>query len=480
MPSIRKNFFYSGILTTASYLFPLLTFPYVSRVLGVTNIGIVNFVDSCINYFILVSMMGINIVGIREIAKNKWNKDKLNQTFSGLFLLNTITTAIALVVLIIVTLSMEKLLGYWHLMCIGALKLIMNFLLIEWLYKGLEEFKYITVRTIIVKIFYVVLVFVFVRCPEDYPIYYFLSVMMIAVNSIINLAYSRGYVSLKWRNVNMFLHFKPYFVLGIYSLFTSMYLLVNVSWLGFVSGEKEVGFYTTASKLFEILIALFTAFTGVMLPRMSSLLAEGKVDEFKNKVIKVYHVLFSFSIPLVLLTVVNAPTIISIIAGPGYEGAIIPMRIMMPLIIVIGYEQILIMQMLMPLKKDNVVLWNSILGALTCIVLSTILIPKYASIGTAIVWFCSEIVVLCSAQYYVIKYISISFPWRDLLTYMMMYLPLCVGILVFNTFFSGFTSLLLSCIFTAIYFIISNIYIKRNEEFVGLVHSCLKIEIFPS
>ncbi len=259
-----------------------------------------------------------------------------------------------------------------------------------------------------------------------------------------------------------------------------MYLLVNVSWLGFVSGEKEVGFYTTASKLFEILIALFTAFTGVMLPRMSSLLAEGKVDEFKNKVIKVYHVLFSFSIPLVLLTVVNAPTIISIIAGPGYEGAIIPMRIMMPLIIVIGYEQILIMQMLMPLKKDNVVLWNSILGALTCIVLSTILIPKYASIGTAIVWFCSEIVVLCSAQYYVIKYISISFPWRDLLTYMMMYLPLCVGILVFNTFFSGFTSLLLSCIFTAIYFIISNIYIKRNEEFVGLVHSCLKIEIFPS
>ena len=130
MPSIRKNFFYSGILTTANYLFPLLTFPYVSRVLGVTNIGIVNFVDSFINYFILVSMMGINVVGIREIAKNKWNKDKLNQTFSGLFFLNTITTAIALVVLIIVTLSIDKLLGYWHLMLIGALKLIMNFLLI--------------------------------------------------------------------------------------------------------------------------------------------------------------------------------------------------------------------------------------------------------------------------------------------------------------------------------------------------------------
>jgi O-antigen/teichoic acid export membrane protein len=475
MPSIRMNFFYSGILTTANYLFPLLTFPYVSRVLGVTNIGIVNFVDSFINYFILVSMMGINVVGIREIAKNKWNKDKLNQTFSGLFFLNTITTAIALVVLIIVTLSIDKLLGYWHLMLIGALKLIMNFLLIEWLYKGLEEFKYITVRTIIVKMCYVVSVFVFVRCAEDYLIYYFLSVMMIVVNSVINLAYSRRYVSLKWCHVNVFLHFKSYFILGIYRLFTSMYLWVNVSWLGFVSGEKEVGFYTTASKLFEILIALFSAFTGVMLPRMSSLQAEGKMDEFKNKVIKANNVLFSFSIPLILLAIVNAPSIISIIAGPGYEGAIIPMRIMMPLILVIGYEQILVMQTLMPLKKDNAVLWNSIMGALICILLSAILIPKYASIGTAIVWFCSEIVVLCSAQYYVIKYISISFPWRDLLTYMMMYLPLCVGILMCNTFFTEFNSLFLSCIFTAIYFVISNIYIKRNEEFVELVHSCLKM-----
>lgn len=475
MPSIRKNFFYSGILTTANYLFPLLTFPYVSRVLGVTNIGIVNFVDSCINYFILISMMGINIVGIREIAKSKWNKDKLNRTFSGLFLLNTITTAIALVVLIIVTLSIDKLLGYWHLMLIGALKLIMNFLLIEWLYKGLEEFKYITVRTIIVKMCYVVSVFVFVRCSEDYHIYYFLSVMMIVVNSVINLAYSRKFVSMKWRHVDVFYHFKPFFILGIYSLFTSMYMLVNVSWLGFVSGEKEVGYYTTASKLFEILIALFTAFTAVMLPRMSSLLAEGKVDEFKDKVIKVYNVLFSFSIPLILLTIVNAPTIISIIAGPGYEGAIIPMRIMMPLILVIGYEQILIMQMLMPLKKDNVVLWNSILGALTCIILSMILIPRYASVGTAIVWFCSEIVVLCSAQYFVIKYISISFPWRNLLTYMMMYLPLSIGIIMCRIFFTGFTSLLLSCIFTAVYFVISNIYVKRNEEVSGLVHSCLNI-----
>ncbi len=470
MPSIKKNFFYSSILTTANYLFPLLTFPYVSRVLGVTNIGIVNFVDSIINYFVLASMMGIGIVGIREIANNKGNQEKLDQAFSGLFWLNTITTAIALFVLIAATLCIDQLLGHWHLMLIGALKLIMSYMLIEWLYKGMEQFKYITIRTLFVKIGYVAMVFCFVRCAEDYPVYYFLSVMMIVVNSVINLVYSRHYVSLKWHHVNVFHYFRPYFILGLYNLLTAMYVYVNVSWLGFVSGETEVGYYTTAAKLYDILIALFTAFTGVMLPRMSSLLSEGKMDEFKTKVAKANHVLFSFSIPLIIFTVIYAPSIIHIIAGSGYEGSIIPMRIMMPLILIIGYEQILVIQTLMPLKKDKAILRNSIVGAVTGILLNIILISNYASIGASLVWLCSELVVLCCAQYYVVKYISLQFPWRDLLSYVVLYIPLGVGLLICNSFFTGFASFVISCILTAFYFVVSNTYIKRNEELCKILH----------
>ena len=470
MPSIKQNFFYSSILTTANYLFPLITFPYVSRVLGVTNIGIVNFVDSIINYFVLASMMGINIVGIREIANHKSDQEKLDLSFSGLFWLNSITTAVALLVLIVATLCIDQLLGHWRLMLIGALKLIMSYMLIEWLYKGMEQFKYITIRTLIIKIVYVVLVFLFVRCAEDYPVYYFLSVMMIVANSVINLVYSRHYVSLKWRHVDVSHYLRPYFVLGLYNLLTAMYVYVNVSWLGFVSGETEVGYYTTAAKLYDILIALFTAFTGVMLPRMSSLLSEGRMDEFKIKVAKANHVLFTFSIPLIFFTVIYAPYIINIIAGSGYDGAIMPMRIMMPLILVIGYEQILVIQTLMPLKKDKAILQNSIAGAVTGFMLNIILISNYASIGASLVWFCSELVVLCCAQYYVVKYISFYFPWRDLFSYVFMYVPLGVCLLICNSFFAGFISFTISMILTALYFVVSNTYIKRNEELCKILH----------
>ncbi|MBQ6964928.1 MAG: flippase [Bacteroidaceae bacterium] len=428
MSSIKKNFLYSSILTTANYLFPLLTYPYVSRVLGVTNIGICNFVDSIIHYFILVSMMGINIVGIREVAKSKSNQTQLNQTFSGLFWLNTITTSIALVILVIVTMTVEQLRGHWQLMAIGAMKLVMNYMLIEWLYKGLEEFKYITIRTLAVKVMYVVAVFVFVRNAEDYPIYYLLSVLMIVLNAVINIVYSRHYVSLKMRNVAIMQLMKPFAILGVYQLLTSMYTSFNVAYLGFVAGETEVGYYTTASKLYNILIALFTALTGVMLPRMSSLLSEGKVDEFKAWVDKSNNVLFTFSIPVIVFMIIYAPTIIYIISGVGYEGAVTPMQIMMPLILIIGYEQILIVQTLMPLKKDNAILINSLAGAFAGLVLNVLLVSNLKSVGSSIVWLVSEITVLGCAQHFVSKFIDMAFPLWKMIRLVLINIPMGIGL----------------------------------------------------
>ena len=186
MVSIKRNFVYSSVLTTANYIFPLLTYPYASRVLGVDRIGICNFVDSIINYFILFSVMGIGIIGIREIARSKDNKEDLNKTFSSLFLLNTISTSLVLIVLIGAIFLVPKLQAYKDMMWIGVLKLISNYLLIEWLYKGLEKFKLITYRTIIVRTLYVVSVFLFVREAADYKIYF----LLFLKNFFLNYYYS--------------------------------------------------------------------------------------------------------------------------------------------------------------------------------------------------------------------------------------------------------------------------------------------------
>lgn len=472
MAGIKKNFLYSSILTTANYLFPLLTFPYVSRVLGVTNIGIVNFIDSVIGYFMLFSALGVNIVGVREVAKYKNDKNNLSKVYSGIFWLITITTSIALIILCIITVYVDQLRQHWQLMSIGALKLLMNYMLIEWLYKGLEEFQYITIRTLIVKSLYVIGVFVFVRQESDYPVYFLLLTMMVVLNAVINLLHSRKYVNLSIHSINLFQYIKPLFIIGVYQILNSMYISLNVTYLGFVSGETEVGYYTTAFKLHHILIALFTAFTGVMLPRMSSLLADNKIEEFKKLINKANSVLFSFSVPLIIFTIVYAPIIIRIVSGIGYEGAIIPMRLMMPLILIIGYEQILVIQTLMPLKKDNAILNNSIVGATVGLFLNILLIPSLDSVGAALVWLCSEIVVLCCAQHYVIKYVKIRFPWKILLKNVLICIPLCIMLgLIYTKVENPILSIGASAIFCIIYFLFSNLFISRNEEIYHLLFS---------
>jgi O-antigen/teichoic acid export membrane protein len=470
MSNIKRNFFFSSFLTISNYIFPLLVFPYVSRVLGVQNIGIFNFVDSVINYYILLSMMGITILGIREIASVKRNPIDLNRSFSSLIGINLVSTFIAVIVLLISIYTIPKFYQYRELMWIGVLKLVFNCFLIEWFYKGLEEFKFITVRTIAVKLIYVLSVFVFVRSGDDLSVYFLLTVLMLVINAIINISYSRRYASFSLSNLIVKGYLKPFFSLGFYMVLTSMYTSFNVIYLGFVSGEVEVGYYTTATKLYAILLSFYTAFTGVMLPRMSVLIDEGKMEEFNEMISKSISGLLLFSLPLIVISVVFAPQIIEIIAGKGYEGAILPMRIVMPLLFVIGYEQILVIQILMPLKKDKVILRNSIVGAFVGVLMNILLVSNLLSIGSAIVWVLAELSILALSVYSVNKQVEILYSFKVILKDFVWSIPAIFGSCLISLYFNSSPLVVFFCggSFIAVYFFIVFYFFNRNEIVVGV------------
>lgn len=462
MASLKKNVVYSSILTCAGYVFPLITYPYVSRVLGVTNIGTCNFVDSIINYFSLFSMMGIGTIGVREIAACGNDINKRIKVFSNLFWLNGLATLIACIALIIAIFTVKQLYEYKELMLIGFVKLATSFLAIEWFFRGIENFKYITNRTLIVKSIYVIAVFLFVRNKDDIAIYYFLTgVFMTTINAFLNLNYARKFVHLLRHGITFKPYIKPFLILGSYTLLTSMYTTFNTAFLGFEGGTKEVGYYTTATKLFRIILSLYTAFTTVMMPRMSSLIADGKIKEFKSKLNTSNELLIAFTIPLVIIGFIYAPEVIRIISGKGYEGAIIPMKIIMPLVFVIGYEQILVIQTLMPLKKDKAIFINSVIGAIVGLLLNVIIVPYCKSIGSSIVWLCSEISVLISAQYFVTKYTGIKFPIKKLFFYLLLSIVpviICLGIrVVTHSIILKVAVLLIACI----YYFYAYVYIAK-------------------
>ena len=464
MTSIKKNIFYSSILTVSGYLFPLLTFPYITRVLGVKNIGVCNFVDSIVQYFIYFSMMGMMTVGIREIARAKGDRKLLSKTFSELLSLNLLATLIAVIILLICTMCIPQMSEHKSMFFIGSAKILANTLLIEWLFKGIEDFKYITLRSVIIRGLYVIAVFIFVRKAEDYQTYFLLTSLMVVVNAAVNIVYSRKFVSFTLRGVNMTPYVKPFLILGSYLLLTSMYTTFNVAYLGFVGDTTEVGYYTTATKLYLIIMSFFTAFTGVMMPRMSSLIAEGKIQDFRRLIDKSINALLAFAFPLIIIGEICAPQIIRIIAGEGYEGAIFPMRIVMPLMAIIGYEEVIVLQVLSPMKKDTAILKNSFIGAIVGILLNILIVPRYLSVGTSIVWVMSECTVMLAAQYYVSKYIEYKMPVLSFIKRLLYSLPIVIVLFFINRRIeSVWISLIVVSGISLIYCVFIELYILRNE-----------------
>lgn len=471
--SIKKNFTYSSILTISGYLFPFITFPYISRVLGVSNIGLCNFIDSIINYFIMFSMMGISTVGIREIASKQNNQQLLNQTFSSLFALCSIATTLVLGVLILCIFFVPQFSPHKNLLFIGVFKIIFNLFNIEWFFKGIEDFKYITIRSLFVKFIFIASIFIFIKDENDYIVYYAISTLTVFVSAVINWKHKNKYSNFYFNNLNIKNYVYPFITMGIYSLLTSMYTSFNVTYLGFVANNTEVGYYTTATKLYTIFLSLFSAFTGVMLPKMSSLVAQNNFQQIRSITSKSFNVLYTFSIPIIIGTTIFSSSGNEIIAGQEYQGAIIPMMIVMPLLVIIGAEQILVIQLLMPLKQDKTILKNSIIGAVCGTILNVLLVSQYQSIGSAIVWVCSEIIVLICSQYAIYKKLQISIFNKHLVTNIISGIPIAIILLILKQYMhtTAFFTLATACIISFIYYFIVYYKINKNTIIIDFVNS---------
>ena len=392
-PSIKKNFAYKSILTISTYLMNFVTFPYVSRVLGVDGVGLVSFVDNAVNYFLLFASMGVGILGVREIAVVRNDREQCSKVFSNILGMNISFTLLTLILYFILIFTITDFRQYKELFFIGSGKILFTALLIEWFYTGIENFRYIAVRSILIKILYVIMVFVLIRTKEDYVLYFILNASVVILNAFINIVYVRHYVKIQFKELLSIKYVKQNLSLGIYNLMTSMYLTFNVVFLGFAGGNIEVGYYTTAFKLYSVILGFFTAFTNVMLPRMSAILANGENDHFTRLIEKSFETMCAFSVPMILCAEVLSPEIIYVLSGNGYEGAVLPMRIIMPAILLVGVAQVLAVQILMPMRKDKVVLLASILGAVISICVNIFLVHKIYSVGTALVLLCSELTV---------------------------------------------------------------------------------------
>lgn len=398
--SLRTNSVLNVIKTLSSIVFPLITFPYISRVLMPTYVGKVNFGTSYISYFSMLASLGISTYAIRECSSVREDKDSLNQKASEIFSINICTTVVSYVLLAISLILFRKLDTYRVLIIIQSSTILFTTLGADWLNSALEDFKFITLRTIAFQVLSLILMFCLVKSPDDYLKYAAISVFSASGASVVNIFYRRKFCNISFvRNINWKKHIKPILLLFVMILAQTIFSSVDVTMLGIMKSDYEVGIYSTAHKIENIISQVVSSLAWVVMPRMSFYFAEGDFKKINQMLKKTLALLMCIGIPSIVGVCVMSKEIVLIIGGVNYLDAALPLIILMFSFAfsLIG-GSFLGNMVLLPSKNENVYMWICCVAAIFNIILNYFLIPyggaKAAAFATALSSFLIMILLL--------------------------------------------------------------------------------------
>ncbi len=392
--SLKLNFIMNAILTMSSFIFPLITFPYVSRILLPVGTGKISFASSVVSYFSLFAQLGIPTYGVRACAKVRDDKEALSRTVQELFFINLVMSIIAYVVLFASIAYVPRFQQEWKLICIISMTILFNTIGMEWLYRALEQYTYITIRSIIFKFVAVIAMFALIHNKEDYVIYGGISIFASSASNIFNFFHAHRYISMgPLGHYNFRQHIKPIMVFFAMSCATTIYTNLDTVMLGFIATDADVGYYNAAVKIKVILVSVVTSLGVVLLPRASYYVENGFMKEFYQITKKAINFVFLVATPMMVYFMLYAKEGIYFLSGQAYGGAIIPMQIIMPTLLFIGLTNIMGIQMLVPLGQEKIVLYSEIAGCIVDLILNFLLIPRITSAGAAIGTLLAEITV---------------------------------------------------------------------------------------
>lgn len=391
--SLKVNAFLNGFKTFLNFLFPLITFPYISRVLSVEEIGKYNFSNSIISYFLLLAALGIDKYAIREGAKYRENKERFSSFASEIFSFNIVSTLVSYSLLFLFILFSKTLERYTVCILIFSLQIFFTTLGTEWVYSIFEEYRYITIRSILFKMISVALLFMFVRNEGDYLAYAAITVFASVGSNVLNFFNAKKICSIRftlkidWKKL-----FKPIMIIFASNIAIQIYVNSDTTMLGYLKDDYAVGIYSVATKIYLIVKNLTGSILTVTIPRLAYLASKKVKDDYEELLNKVANALIILILPSIVgLTMLSREAIL-IIAGNKYLDAQLPLVVLSIAILFSTFSGLFNNCVLLPHKREKVFLKSSIISAVTNIVLNFILIPYFGAVAAAFTTLISEII----------------------------------------------------------------------------------------
>ena len=418
-PSIQLNMLMNVLLTLSSVIFPVITLPYVTRVLGAEGVGRVYFASSAVAGFAMTAELGVPVYGIRACARVRDDRAELSRTVREIMMLNLISCLIVYICFAVLLQTVPRFSEEKTLLMIMSSTMILNCIGAEWLYKALEKYTYITVRSVTFKFAALIAMFVMVKDSSDYVIYGAITIFAVSASNIMNLFALPGYADLRPAGRHELARHLP----GMLMLFalaaaTTVYTNLDLAILGFMKGNAEAGLYGVAVRIKLVIVSLVTSVSAVLLPRNSFYYEKDMKDEFYRLLSQTMRMIIIVSAPAAVYFMLFAGESISLIAGSGFAGAVLPMTVIMPSVVFIGISNIIGIQMLVPSGREKTVVTAALIGAAVDLVLNLILIPAFASAGAAAATLAAEICVTGYMLYSVRDRISdlfCSIPLRSII-----------------------------------------------------------------
>ena len=462
--SVKVNAFLNVIRIAMSVLFPLITFPYASQVLGVSNLGKVQFATSVVSYFALIAALGVQTYGTREGSKVRENQEKFNQLCSEIFTVNIISTIIAYVLLIVLVLLPTKIQGYKVLIFIQSIVLILTTLGVDWVYASKEDFYYVTVKTIIAQVISIIIFFLFVRHKNDYYIYSLTTVVAASGMYISTFLHSKKYVHLKLIFAkSIFRHLKPMFILFSNNLAVSIYVNSDVLMLGLFATDLNVGLYSVSVKIYSVVKSLLNAITLAVLPRLSLLSTKENKEEYFILGEQILHACIILILPAIVGLFLLSKDIILLLSGQSYLSATSSLKL---LTLALGFSVLanfFVNAILIINNEEKYALNITIIAAIVNIALNFIMIPLLKQDGAAITTIIAECIVAILSGHKAKKYMRV----RNSLKVFVQSVIGCIGIYFVYFFITRFVTylilniILIFLVSVVVYFLI--LYVLGNN-----------------
>lgn len=470
MSKLMSNYVYNTIYQLLLLALPIMTIPYLSRVLGPEGIGINTYSLSIVQMFILFSLVGIPLYGNRQIASAKdHGKEALSREFWSIYSIQIVTSLIVLIIYVMFVIFMID--EYRYIFLSQLFHLIAPIIDISWFYIGLEELKKTVIRNAVVRIASVLLIFLFIKQPDDLLVYMYINGITQLIGQAVLWIHLYKYVHpIRLKISDILSHVKAILIIFSSQVIIQIYIVLDKVLLGYVVSEKEVGFYDQASKMVKLSLSIVTSIGTVMLPRIASEFSKGNYEKVKQYIQDSMQTILILALPLMVGLASIAPTLVPWFLGPGYEKVVPLIVTMSPIIVLIGLSNLFGIQILLPTGQQNKLTFSVLAGAVISIIVNILLIKRYESLGTAIATLIAEGMVTLVQLLHVSKWIDFKKSMKSFLKYGLISSIMGLIILIIGYFLNNATiGVTFFQIGAGIFIYLSLLLLIKDEFLLGFI-----------